>query len=95
MDKVTQWRIVGATPQISGAMLEQFRFRIRGFRSDNGSEFINHTVARMLNRLWIEQTKSRPRHSDDDGLVEAKNGAVIRKHMDYDLHRRLPRGCGQ
>lgn len=27
----------------------------------------------------IEQTKSRPRHSNDNGLVEAKNGAVIRK----------------
>jgi hypothetical protein len=31
----------------------------------------------------IEQTKSRPRHSNDNGLVEAKNGAVIRKHMGY------------
>ena len=53
MDKVTQWEVVGATPQISEAyllpvleaMLEQFPFRIRGFHSDNGSEFINHTVA--------------------------------------------------
>ena len=25
------------------AMLPQFPFRIRGFHSDNGSEFINHT----------------------------------------------------
>jgi hypothetical protein len=31
----------------------------------------------------IEQTKSRPRHSNDNGLVEAKNVAVIRKHMGY------------
>ena len=31
----------------------------------------------------MEQTKSRPRHSNDNGLVEAKNGAVIRKHMGY------------
>jgi len=34
--------------------------------------------------LWIEQTKSRPRHSNDNGLVEAKNGAVIRKHIGWD-----------
>lgn len=87
VDQVTQWQVVGAAPQISEAflipvleaMLEQFPFRIRGFHSDNGSEFINHTVARLLNKLLIEQTKSRPRHSNDNGLVEAKNGAVIRK----------------
>jgi hypothetical protein len=65
------------------AMLAQFPFRIRGFHSDNGSEFINHTVAQLLNKLLIEQTKSRPRHSSDNGLVEAKNGAVVRKHMGY------------
>jgi transposase InsO family protein len=91
VDEVTQWEVVGATPQISEAyllpvleaMLEQFPFRIRGFHTDNGSEFINHTVARLLNKLLIEQTKSRPRHSNDNGQVEAKNGAVVRKHMGY------------
>jgi transposase InsO family protein len=92
VDEVTQWQIVGATPHISEAwlkpvlesMLAQFPFHIRGFHSDNGSEFINHTVAGMLNKLLIEQTKSRPRHSNDNGLVESKNGAVIRKHMGFD-----------
>jgi hypothetical protein len=82
---------VGATEYISEAwlkpvleaMLEQFPFLLRGFHSDNGSEFINHTVAHLLNKLLIEHTKSRPRHSNDNGLVESKNGAVIRKHMGY------------
>jgi transposase InsO family protein len=91
VDEVTQWQVVGAVPQISEAwlkpaleaMLAQFPFRIRGFHSDNGSEFINHTVAKLLNKLLIEQTKSRPRHSNDNGLAEAKNGAVVRKHMGY------------
>ena len=91
VDEVTQWQIVGATAHISeawlepvlAAMLRQFPFPIRGFHSDNGSEFINQTVARLLNKLPIEQTKSRPRHSNDNGLVETKNGAVIRKHMGY------------
>ena len=54
---------------------------IRGFHSDNGSEFINYTVAQLLGKLLIEQTKSRAYHSGDNGLVEAKNGAVIRKHL--------------
>jgi hypothetical protein len=91
VDEVTQWEVLAATPQISEvwlipvleAMLEQFPFRIRGFHSDCGSEFINHTVSRLLNKLLIEQTKSRPRHSNDNGLVEAKNGAVVRKHMGH------------
>ena len=64
-------------------MIEQFPFRVRGFHSDNGSEFLNRTVEKLLNKLLIEQTKSRPRHSNDNGLVESKNGAVIRKHMGY------------
>jgi transposase InsO family protein len=91
VDEITQWEIVSATARISeawlepvlAAMLRQFPFPIRGFHSDNGSEFINQTVARLLNKLLIEQTKSRPRHSNDNGLVETKNGAVIRKHMGY------------
>ena len=91
VDEITQWEIVSATARISEAWLEpvlaamllQFPFPIRGFHSDNGSEFINQTVARLLNKLLIEQTKSRPRHSNDNGLVETKNGAVIRKHMGY------------
>jgi transposase InsO family protein len=68
---------------VLAAMLKQFPFHIRGFHSDNGSEFVNATVAQLLSKLLIEQTKSRPRHSNDNGLVEAKNGAVIRKHMGY------------
>lgn len=91
VDEVTQWEIVGATPYISEAwlepvllaMLEQFPFRICGFHSDNGSEFINQRVARLLEKLLAEQTKSRPRRSNDNALVEAKNGAVIRKHIGY------------
>jgi transposase InsO family protein len=91
VDEVTQWEVIGAAAQISEAwllpvleaMLAQFPFRIRGFHSDNGSEFINHTVAKLLNKLLIEQTKSRPRRSNDNGLVESKNGAVVRKHIGY------------
>lgn len=91
VDEVTQWQIVAATPRISELYLEpvledlmrQFPFRILGFHTDNGSEFINRTVAQLLEKLRIEQTKSRPRRSNDNGLVETKNGAVIRKHIGY------------
>src|SRR5215469_9322118 len=91
VDEVTQWEIVAATPQISELwlipvleqILEQFPFVIRGFHSDNGSEFINYTVARLLEKLLIEQTKSRAHRSGDNGLVESKNGAVVRKHLGF------------
>jgi transposase InsO family protein len=91
VDQVTQWEIVAATPQISEfwlmpvleALLGQFPFVIRGFHSDNGSEFINYNVARLLEKLLIEQTKSRAHHTGDNGLVETKNGAIIRKHIGY------------
>jgi transposase InsO family protein len=93
VDEVTQWQVVGAASFISEAwlmpvlqaILAQFPFVLLNFHSDNGSEFINHVVADLLKKLLIEQTKSRPRHSNDNGLVEAKNGAVIRKEMGY-LH---------
>lgn len=91
VDEVTQWQVMAATPKISElwlipvleAMIGQFPFLIRGFHSDNGSEYINHDVSRLLGKLLIEQTKSRSHHSNDNGLVEAKNGAVIRKHLGY------------
>ncbi len=91
VDEVTQWQVAGSTPRISEAYLEpvlehmmrQFPFLILGFHTDNGSEFVNRTVARLLEKLRVEQTKSRPRQSGDNGLVETKNGAVIRKHIGY------------
>ncbi len=91
VDEVTPWEIAAAVPRISEAYLEpvlatvlaQFPFVIHGFHSDNGSEFINQTVAKLLNKLMIRQTKSRPRHSHDNGLAETKNGAIIRKHMGW------------
>ncbi len=91
VDEVTQWEIVAATPQISelwlmpvlDSILAQFPFAIRGFHSDNGSEFINYSVVQLLEKLRIEQTKSRAHHCGDNGLVETKNGAVIRKHIGF------------
>jgi len=91
VDEVTQWEVVLATPRISEAwlmpllasILQQFPFAILNFHSDNGSEFINKTVAQLLEKLLIEQTKSRPRKSGDNGLVETKNAAIVRKHIGW------------
>ena len=91
VDAVTQWQVVGCAERISEAYLQpvleailhQFPFRILGFHSDNGSEFINHTVARLLEKMLVEFTKSRANRSQDNALVEGKNGAVVRKLMGY------------
>ncbi|MGD0331577.1 MAG: transposase [Nitrososphaeria archaeon] len=91
VDEVTQWEVVVSLERITEKHLEanlegllrQFPFHIKGFHSDNGSEFVNKVVAEILNKLLIRFTRSRPRHPDDNGLVESKNGSVIRKNLGY------------
>lgn len=91
IDEVTQWEIIAAVEQISEAYLEpilkliieQYPFTIIEFHADNGSEYINHTVAKLLNKLLIKLTKSRARQTNDNAQVESKNGSIIRKHMGY------------
>ncbi len=91
VDEETQMEICFAAQKISeryllpglDAAMARLPFKIRGFHSDNGSEFINHTVAKLLEKLHAEFTKSRARQSNDNALVESKNGSVIRKHFGY------------
>jgi len=91
VNEVTQWEIVASVERISEnhlepileSMLESFPFVIKGFHSDNGSEFINKTVAQLLNKLLIRFTKCRPRQTNDNGLVESKNGSIVRKQLGY------------
>ncbi len=92
VDCVTQFEAVATCERISEAylipvleeLLASFPFPIRGFHSDNGSEYINRHVAEMLNKLLIEEhTKSRSRHSNDNAQAESKNGSIVRKHLGY------------
>ena len=91
VDEVSQWQVESCVQGISEAFLlpvlalvmAQFPFEIVGFHSDNGSEYINTKVAKLLDKLHIEQTKSRARHSNDNALAESKNANVVRKHMGY------------
>lgn len=97
VDEVTQFEFMGAVEHISESyllpMLEKlidlFPFEIKEIHSDNGSEYINQMVARLLDKLRINLTKSRSRKSNDNALVESKNGAVIRKWIGYSF---LPKG---
>jgi len=91
IDEVTQFELTGCVEGISEdfltplleELLQLFPFIIHGFHSDNGSEYINKIVAGLLNKMSIEQTKSRSRKTNDNALVEGKNNAVIRKNMGY------------
>nr|VFK81290.1 MAG: Integrase core domain-containing protein [Candidatus Kentron sp. SD] len=85
VDEVTQYEILCSVERISERYLipvlemqiTQFPFVILGFHTDNGSEYINKRVAGLLNKLLIELTKSRARRSNDNALVESKNGSIV------------------
>jgi transposase InsO family protein len=91
VDEVTQFQAVFAVEHISeayllpvlAAMMDAFPFAIRGFHSDNGSEYINRKVAALLEKLRIEQTKSRSRQTNDNALAESKNASTVRKYLGY------------
>jgi hypothetical protein len=87
VDEVTQYELVGTVEKITEfylrpvmeELLKLFPFKIFEFHSDNGSEYVNKYTVKLLNKLHIELTKSRSRHSNDNALVESKNGSIIRK----------------
>lgn len=91
VDEVTQWEILFCVESITedsmAYVLEQalklFPFRIFGFHSDNGGENINGSVSAVLQKRFIEQTKSRSGKCNDNALIESKNGSVVRKHFGY------------
>lgn len=91
VDEVTQFEGVCTVEKISECylipalqqLLDTFPFRVLGFHSDNGSEYINRRVAELLEKLRVEFTKSRSRQTNDNALAESKNGAVVRKLFGY------------
>ncbi len=91
VDEVTQFEVVISVEKISESylipvlknLLDAFPFNIINFHSDNGGEYVNHTVAELLKKLLIEFTRSRPRHSNDNALAEGKNAAIVRKTFGY------------
>ena len=91
VDEVTQWEMLAIVPNISEyalapvveTLISLYPFVIFEFHSDNGSEFINHVVAKLIAKLYARFTKSRARHTNDNALVETKNGSIIRKHYGH------------
>jgi hypothetical protein len=66
---------------------EQFRTHlpipILGIDTDNDGAFINQTLFDYCIERKIEQTRGRPRRSNDQAWIEQKNGAVVRRLIGY------------
>ncbi len=84
VDEVTQWQVVGSVAAITQthlepvlrAILRQFPFPIRGFHSDNGSEFINDTVSGSAQGSAdrTDQIASAPQQRQWPGGIEKRSG---------------------
>ena len=100
VDEVTQWQVVGATPRISEAYLEPV------LETHAASVSLSHPGLPHRQRLGVHQQNRRPTagktaasnrpkaglgKSGDNGLVETKNGAIIRKHIGYGYIDARPR----
>jgi len=64
-------------------------FTLRGFDSDNGSEFLNYHLLRYFacpedeNKLRLQFTRSRPYKKNDNAHVEQKNWTHVRQLLGY------------
>jgi hypothetical protein len=54
-------------------------FKIKGFDSDNGGEFINYGLYEYLKEKQIKFTRSRPYKKNDNAHVEQKNWTHVRQ----------------
>lgn len=70
----------------------QLPFPILGIDSDNDSAFINDTLLAYSKDQDIEFTRSRAYRKNDQGYIEQKNGAVIRRFVGYDRYTGIVAG---
>jgi len=92
VDIATSWveleAVWGKGQQRVGSAIHYVRERLPvplvGLDSDNGSEFINHSLYAWCQREGITFTRSRAWKKNDNAHVEQKNGAVVRQLIGYD-----------
>ena len=88
--------VMGKSQAHVHAALKQIRaalpFSLKAIDSDNGSEFINHHLARYCREESIQFTRGRPYKKDDNAHIEQKNWTHVRKLLGwerYDSERAL------
>lgn len=61
-------------------------FKIRGFDSDNGKEFMNYRLLKYFKhrKFPVEYTRSRAYNKNDNAHIEEKNWTVVRQYIGYD-----------
>jgi len=64
---------------------ENLPFRLTGFHSDNGGEFLNYHLNRYFRdrQLPIDVSRGRPSHRNDTAHVEQKNNTHVRLLLGY------------
>jgi hypothetical protein len=60
-------------------------FKILGFDSDNGNEFINWPILKYFRHRTrpVEYTRSRPYGKNDNAHIEEKNWTIVRQYFGY------------
>ena len=60
-------------------------FKVRGFDSDNGSEFLNWQLYKYFNLRPkpVHFTRSRPYRKNDNAHIEEKNWSIVRQYLGY------------
>lgn len=90
-DIKTGWTDFEALPNrsqeaVSGAVhavRRRLPFALLGLDTDNGSEFINHTLFRYCEQEQITFSRGRPFKKNDQCFIEQKNFSVVRKTVGY------------
>lgn len=72
-----------ATKESMEHIVKGFPIEIKHIHPDTGSEFINYTLKPWCDDIGIRMTRSEPGKSNDNMMVEERNGHVIRKYLGY------------
>lgn len=92
IDVATGWTEVqavwGLAQQRVGTAVHHIRqrlpFRLQGLHTDNGSEFLNHTLFNWCRREEVRYTRGRSYRKNDQAYVEQRNWQLIRRQVGYD-----------
>lgn len=71
------------------SMEKTLPFRILGFDTDNGSEFLNWNLISYFKNKKIKFTRCRPYEKNDNAHIEGKNWTVVRRFLGYERFDKL------
>jgi hypothetical protein len=63
---------------------QRLPFPLRGLHTDNGAEFINHTLYNWCRQEKVTFTRGRSYRKNDQAYVEQRNWLTVRRQVGYD-----------